>query len=735
MPTPQPISNFLSYKQLGEAEKWQPKPKEMAKMQIDENYIAISQDGNWNKHTKEKQNQLKKDKGIRILRDYQVQGVKALQLAYCKENKRRFLFEMATGTGKTLLCAAIIKLFLRSECAKKVLFLVDRIELENQAKSSFDEYLKNDGIKTVIYKENKDKWQNANIVVTTIQSLAIDSRYRKIFSPADFQLIISDEAHRTINGNNRAIFEYFIGAKLGLTATPKNYLKGIDVAELSKNNQKQLEERQMKDTYKTFGCEEGKPTFTFDLLAGVKAGVLCNPFVIDARTDITTSMLSDEGLTLVYDDENGEEQADIYHKKDYGRKFTSDETDKTFVKIFLENAKRDPMTEEIGKTIMFAVSRRHATRLTQLLNEEIEYLYPNHYKNTFAKQITSDLPDAHENTPKFSHNKNNLEGKTQFCELLPEYNSSRTRVCVTVAMMTTGYDCQDLLNVVLCRPVMSPTEFVQIKGRGTRLFTFEYTKNAKGTKESKPIQKDNYYLIDFFGNYEYFEHGFNYNKKIELPKPNGAGDGTVRPTTNPLDYTGNDNLAQLSEIFITEKGMKIDREMFATSASFEEKVKTDVIQNITLKKALEEENWAVLSAHIQNEIFEKPKEFWNIDKLCDAYEIDRRLSMQEILLKTFGKIDKFKTRTELADDAFATFLTTIKDEKIRNQYQELRNLFHCYLLYSDIREKIQDNKFADFETDNRLSFQQLKTLGKENIHLVKNYILDNITLNPFYNRS
>jgi type I restriction enzyme R subunit len=730
MSVPQPVSHFLNYKELGEVEKWQPHPELMANMNVDENYIAISQDGQWltyNIDTKERE---RKDKGIRILRNYQVEALKTLQNAYCRAGKRRFLFEMATGTGKTLLSAAVIKLFLRAGCAKRVLFLVDRIELEKQAQKSFEAYFKNDSIKSVIYKSEKRDWRNFDIVVTTIQSLSTNSNYRRYFNPSDFQLIISDEAHRTISGSNRAIFEYFIGAKLGLTATPKNYLKGIDVSKLANKDPRQLEERQLKDTYKTFGCEDGKPTFSFNLLDGVKAGVLCNPFVIDARTDITTEMLSEQGFTYTYTDEEGEEQEGTYFKKDYEKKFTSEETNRTFVRTFLQNAKKDPLTGEIGKTILFAVSRKHATKIVQILNEEIEKIYPKRYIGyTFAKQITSDLLGSQEYTTKFDHDSNNLEGKTKFNPAFLEYHSSKTRVCVTVAMMTTGYDCQDLLNVVLCRPIMSPTEFVQIKGRGTRLYDFTYN---KGNTPVQPIKKDNFFLFDFFANYEYFEKDFEYDKKLELPKPKNQDEKneTVGNYTPPLEYTGSDDLSMVQETEIGSEGMRIDREMFP-SERFEEKTREEVYANPELKQALEEENWDLLIAFVKNEIFDKPKEFWNVDKLCEAYQIDRRLSVREILMKVFGKIDHFKTRTDLADEEFGLFLTTITDEKAKAKYEELKSLFYSYLLYGDIREAINDKKMGMFATDNRLTQQELKALGKELILFTKNYIADNVILNSF----
>jgi type I restriction enzyme R subunit len=207
--------------------------------------------------------------------------------------KDRFLFEMATGTGKTLLSAGIAKLYLRTENATRILFLVDRLELEKQAERNFRDYLANDGIQTVIYKQRRDDWKQAQVVVTTIQSLAARNRFLHEFAPTDFQLIISDEAHRTISGNNRAIFEYFVGAKLGLTATPKDYLKGIGDQD-RQNDPREYERRLLLDTYRTFGCDDGRPTFRYSLTQAVQhePPYLVNPTTFDARTDITTQMLS-----------------------------------------------------------------------------------------------------------------------------------------------------------------------------------------------------------------------------------------------------------------------------------------------------------------------------------------------------------------------------------------------------------------------------------------------------------
>src|SRR5947208_6520819 len=119
-------------------------------------------------------------------------------------------------------------------------------------------------------------------------------------------------------------------------------------------------------------------------------------------------------------------------------------------------------------------------------------------------QVTSGIPGAQQMTIDFANN--NLSGKSKWRENeFRDYNSSRTRVCVTVGMMTTGYDCEDLLNVVLARPIFSPTDFIQIKGRGTRLFTFKY----KNGEEVTETPKDNFFLFDFFANCQFFEKEFD----------------------------------------------------------------------------------------------------------------------------------------------------------------------------------------------------------------------------------
>ncbi len=719
---PTRISHLLSLDQLGEATKWNPDPALLIGTKVDENYIAVSQDAAWLTYTAEQKKTAMVNQKIKLLRDYQVDAAGALQKAYAK-GLRRFLFEMATGTGKTLLSAAVTKLFIRSNNANRVLFLVDRLELEHQAWKNFIAYLAKDAISTVIYKEKRDEWMKADVVITTIQSLSARNRYLDEFSPNDFQLIISDEAHRTISGNNRVIFEYFIGAKLGLTATPKDYLKGIDSDKMREDDPRELERRLLLDSYRTFGCEDGRPTFRFSLVDAVnhRPPYLVNPKAIDCRTDITTELLSEKGWSVKLEKDEGEDEEATFYKRDFERKFFSPETNATFVRTFLQNAKRDPITGEIGKTIIFAVSRSHARKLAELLNTEIEKLHPGQYHSDFALQITSNIPDAQAMTIQFANN--NLNGWTKFDAAKIDYPSSRTRVCVTVGMMTTGYDCEDLLNVVLARPIFSPTDFIQIKGRGTRLNTFKY-KNGADVAE---VAKDNFFLFDFFANCQFFEKEFDYDRRIEIPKEGGDGPGGGGGIKTDLTWTGPDELHEKHEEQIGLQGMRADREAF--SKSFEHRTREEVGKHPELTEAIEAGDWHRVEAFVRDHLFNQPQEFWNIEKLRQVYEADRRLSLREILQKVFGKIDRFPNRQELAEEDFERFLSIegVDGSKVH----ELQTLFTAYLLYPDIRAIVDAGEFSRLSTDARLNLKELKNLGEPQRKLALNYIKDTIVINRY----
>ena len=188
------------------------------------------------------------------------------------------------------------------------------------------------------------------------------------------------------------------------------------------------------DTYRTFGCESGEPTFRYSLLDGVRDNFLVNPTVIDARTEITTQLLSDEGYSAVDITDNGEDAEEIFRGRDFEKRFFSDSTNRVFCETFMNNAMHDLITNEIGKTIVFAVSQNHAAKLTQILNEIAHRMYPGLYNSDFCcAKVTSLIPDAKSMTIDFRNNK--LNGYSHASDI---YRTSKTRVCVTVGMMTTG---------------------------------------------------------------------------------------------------------------------------------------------------------------------------------------------------------------------------------------------------------------------------------------------------------
>lgn len=719
---PKPIYKFPSPDEIGAIKDWNPDRNSLATEVVANDYIVTvqmpdyAQRPGWNGSI-ENSTDFIWTNGLRFLRPYQIDAIFHLQKAV-REGKDRFLFEMATGTGKTLASAAVIRLFLRTKNARKVLFLVDRLELEDQAWKAFTNYLKPD-YSTFIYKEHKSDWRKADIVVTTIQSLLFDNKYRSLFSPTDFDLIISDESHRSISGNARAVFEYFHGYKLGLTATPKDYLKGVDPDKVNENDPREIERRMLRDTYATFGCEGGDPTFRYSLIDGVKDGYLVNPRVIDARTEITTQLLSDHGYAVAITTEEGEE-TETFISRDFERKFFSDKTNRVFCQTFLENALRDPITNEIGKTIIFAVSQNHARKLTEILNEFAGKLYPDKYNSDFALQVTSQIGEAQQMTINFANN--NLNGKTVFLE---GYKSSKTRICVTVGMMTTGYDCTDLLNLCMMRPIFSPSDFVQVKGRGTRKNTFEFKhKNELGEEETVKHEKEFFKLFDFFANCEYFEEKFDYDEKLKLPKPQSKGEGGGGGVD--IDkYTSfiPDPLAILREQQIGYEGMKIDRMLFK---KFEDRIVMDDI----IKKNVELGNWEQVVSHIQSEIFDKPEEYFNLEKLRKAAKIDRKVSIREMVEKIFGIIPKFKSKDELLEEEFDKFISIYPPEEDVN-LRALKYFFKAYIVDGEIRKIIEAKDFHALQTHPTLTITQFKDVAAKYREVIPLYIKDYINLEKF----
>jgi type I restriction enzyme R subunit len=590
-----------------------------------------------------------------VLRGYQIRALDEIARQFDDLNRRRFLLEMATGTGKTLLCAALIRRFLSTRNAERVLFVVDRIELAKQTMEDFNVILGE--YKPVIYKTARRTGEllGSSVVVATIQSLMTDRRYREEFTPFYFDLVINDEAHRSIYGDAREVVQFFQATRVGLTATPKAYLKNVSVEQLAIEDPKGLEARQLRDTYHYFGCEPGHPTFRYDIIDAVRdpeGPFLCLPKIIDCRSDITTQALRDAGWTVVID-----EQEESFKVKDLERRVFTPHRNRVMCEAFLREAQRDP-TGQIGKSIIFAVNQTHATALCKILNES---------KSDIALTITSRISEASSLAKEFRDSKR------------PE------RIAVSVDMLSTGYNCRDLLNVVLMRPIFSPTEYIQIKGRGTRRYTF-----VVGNTE---YEKKHFFLLDFCAVAEYFEETYDYSAPLKVPQTGGgrsvslrrdtgqASDEREQASTSDLDrgysnrreipvWEGSDRMVSQEIRIVGPNGEKVDVMTFR--GSFERDLKEFAETDPDLPSAVEGEDDDAIETIMQERFYHRPEMFYAPEKLMISYGVPAPTSA--FVYNVLGK-RSLPTKDELVADTVdsiaARFNLRYADQKWLNATAEL----------------------------------------------------------------
>jgi len=495
-------------------------------------------------------------------------------------------------------------------------------------------------------------------------------------------------------------------------------LRSVDIDKLGEKDPRQLEKRFMLDTYTTFGCESGEPTFRYSLEDGVKDGYLINPRVLDARTEITTDLLSKEGYFFEGEDEEGKDISETFTKKDFEKKFFSKKTNTIFCETFLKNAKRDPYTGEIGKTLIFCVSQSHATKIAQILNVLADKMFPNQYRSDFSVQVTSEIENAQTMTINFTDRNNSLNGQSQ---VNPYYKTSKTRVCVTVGMMTTGYDCKDILNICLMRPVYSPSEFIQMKGRGTRKNDFRFHWIAENEiPQDVNSQKEEFLLFDFMGNYEYFEKDFDYDDILELPKkpsiPVDTGDDDDEDYDDvTIDIL--DPMKLIEEIRLGNQGMRIDRDLYPS-------FKKDIQNNQTIKEMVENLKFDDAEQYLIDNVLDKPQEFYTLDKLKKSLELDRKLTVSELLLYAFDHIDKIKTRKECIEEEFEKF-----DDKFHpseDDFYDTKQFFESYILDKDYRDIIDSKRFAELNV--HPSGQAFKKIPQEFREQIPLYVKENVDL-------
>lgn len=518
-------------------------------------------------------------------RPYQIDASNIIVSEFDTKNKRAFLLEMATGTGKTRLAAAIIDRFLKAHQAERVLFIVDRIELAKQSIGVFQQMFK-DIYKTAYYKPGQHgKWGGADIVVATIQSLNI--HYKEDFTPGYFDLVFNDECHRSIYGEiPRQVVEYFQATRIGLTATPKDFLNNIDINELAETNPKALEIRMLRDTYRHFGCEIGTPTFRYTIQDGVKEGWIVSPKINRCVSLITSEAVSEGGWNPEIDGEDY-----TFYISQIEKRVMAPKRNELLCRQFLENALKTP-DGSTGKTIVFAVSRNHAVELTKILN-----VMTPECNGKFAQVIISGIKDASDLAKDFKKDVNYWP-----------------RVAVTVDMLSTGYDCHELLNIVLARPVASPTTYIQIKGRGTRTYTFK-----DGTK------KTHFVIHDFCEVAKYFEEDYDYETPLPTPGDSPRPPIPPGPPETPLPpkeliYTGPDTTVLKEWIEIGPDGEKVDRMLYQNK--WKERMQQVVKEKPEIIDAAKSNNFSDdLIEYFNTEVLNLPKEYFNEINLAKVYKV------------------------------------------------------------------------------------------------------------------
>ncbi len=409
-------------------------------------------------------------------RDYQIRAIRSV-LEAIEQKKRDFLLVMATGTGKTRTCIAMVDALMRAGHAEKMLFLVDRIALREQALSAFKEHLPNEPRWPNIGEKllAKDRRIYVATYPTMLNIIRDESQY---LSPHFFDLIVIDESHRSIYNTYGEILDYFKTITLGLTATPTDIID--------------------HNTFKLFHCEDGIPTFayTFEEAVNNVPPYLCNFQVMKIQTKFQMEGISKRTISLEDQKKLLLEGKDIeeinFEGTQLEKKVINKGTNALIVKEFMEESIKDHNGVLPGKTIFFCSSKAHARRLEEIFDK----LYPQ-YKGELAKVLVSEDPRVY--------------GKGG---LLDQFtNNDMPRVALSVDMLDTGIDVREIVNLVFAKPVYSYTKFWQMIGRGTRLLE---------VSKPKPwcTEKDVFLILDCWDNFEYFKlqpKGKDLKPQIPLP--------------------------------------------------------------------------------------------------------------------------------------------------------------------------------------------------------------------------
>lgn len=404
-------------------------------------------------------------------RPYQIEAIRSVFESMDK-GKRKALLVMATGTGKTRTCVAMLDVLMRTNRTQKILFLVDRIALRNQALDAFKEFLPNAPVWPKV-GEHEIKTDRRVYVATYPTMLNIIEDKDCKLSPQFFDMVIADESHRSIYNVYKNIFDYFDAIQLGLTATPTDAVE--------------------HNTFSLFECEDGIPTYAYSYKEAIdnKPPYLSDYEVLKIRTKFQKEGIRKSNISIEEQKKllvDGKEPTEInYEGTDLEKKVTNRGTNALIVQEFMEECIKDSSGTLPGKTVFFAMTMKHARRIQDIFDE----FYPEH-KGNLSKVIVSDDPRVY--------------GKGG---LLDQFiNKDFPRIAISVDMLDTGIDVRELVNLVFAKPVFSYTKFWQMIGRGTRLLE---------SNKIKPwcTKKDKFLIMDCWENFDYFQ--MNPTGKTEKP--------------------------------------------------------------------------------------------------------------------------------------------------------------------------------------------------------------------------
>jgi len=549
----------------------------------------------------------------RQVRPYQRETMQALDHAV-ELGKRRFLIELPTGTGKTDLVSIYLKRLIQAGRAERVLFLVDREQLAKQALEALQDILTQHGS---YWLRPGMVRQEQQITVCLLQTMI--SRYTD-FTSGYFDVVIADECHRSIYGAWQTALTHFDALHIGLTATPSAYIE--------------------RNTFQFYQCRDGQPDFAFPILKAFQEGYLC-PYKF--ATGITQILA--EGAEI--DDET-------YDPMEFEREWSNEDTNRKMMQEFdrlaWENYKELAPGQKTGpgKTIIFAITKHHAARLAHYLNE----LHPE-LKGQYAEVITSDVANADDLIRKLK------------CEEYPQ-------VAVSVGMLDTGFDCREVLHLVMCRRVRSPILYQQMRGRGTRT--------------ADHIQKQKFVIYDFFGNHKYFN-----DSDTDIFTSTGQGHvpgGERKPPRPPGDLVElgleDEWLHAVTYVEIGPEGERFDKRNYVTNweTSVQSAVKDDpIFQKVRRGELLTEEEEKALVDRLN-----RPEMYFNEENLRRAYRQPGG-NLIDFIKAALGSL-KIKPREEELTENFqawlvaksitpqqAQYLSLLKNRGIARGRIELEDLF------------------------------------------------------------